>query len=554
MQRRSGDINLLSEEAVNDTLALSTSQVKTPPGRGSTRITVIEPDGQAGTTRSSTTSTGGGTTTVDDDDTPTPGRRLTAGIQTASLVVTASNTQVQGQLQWATERLGNAQMQVSSPLQRVDGAWQWAPDAPLDGQLKASFTRLGIWSVLAPPGWRIRGQLEADARLAGTRSQPLLDGTLRGSGLSLRSVLDGVELGNGQFVARLQGNRMALEQFSLKGTAGGEVTAQGQADWAGGSPSMRMQAAIRQLSVSNRADRQVTVSGDLVSTLEGQRLDLTGKITVDKALIVLPESSTPTLGEDVRVADPAKAEAERAAREPGTQAIQPRIDVTLDMGRAFGLRGYGIDTQLRGQLRAVSDGGMPRITGDITTYDGEYRAYGQWLDIERGLIRFSGPYDNPSLDILAIRPRLTQRVGVQVTGPALSPSIRLYADPDLADSEKLAWLLLGRSGAAGGAEAAMLQQAAVALLSGGSGGPGIAGRFGLDQLSVGGAKNSDGETEASLTVGKQLARDLYVTYERSLSGALGTLYVFYDLSRRFTLRGESGEDNAIDLIFTLPYD
>ena len=145
-------------------------------------------------------------------------------------------------------------------------------------------------------------------------------------------------------------------------------------------------------------------------------------------------------------------------------------------------------------------------------------------------------------------------MGVQVTGPALSPSIRLYADPDLADSEKLAWLLLGRSGAAGGAEAAMLQQAAVALLSGGSGGPGIAGRFGLDQLSVGGAKNSDGETEASLTVGKQLARDLYVTYERSLSGALGTLYVFYDLSRRFTLRGESGEDNAIDLIFTLPYD
>ena len=43
-------------------------------------------------------------------------------------------------------------------------------------------------------------------------------------------------------------------------------------------------------------------------------------------------------------------------------------------------------------------------------------------------------------------------------------------------------------------------------------------------------------------------------YKRQLSGALGTLYVFYDLSRRFTLRGESGEDNAIDLIFTLPYD
>jgi translocation and assembly module TamB len=30
--------------------------------------------------------------------------------------------------------------------------------------------------------------------------------------------------------------------------------------------------------------------------------------------------------------------------------------------------------------------------------------------------------------------------------------------------------------------------------------------------------------------------------------------VFYDLSRRFTLRGESGEQSAVDLIFTARYD
>ena len=40
----------------------------------------------------------------------------------------------------------------------------------------------------------------------------------------------------------------------------------------------------------------------------------------------------------------------------------------------------------------------------------------------------------------------------------------------------------------------------------------------------------------------------------SLAGAMGTFYVFYDLSKRFTLRGESGAQSAVDLIFTTRYD
>jgi translocation and assembly module TamB len=47
---------------------------------------------------------------------------------------------------------------------------------------------------------------------------------------------------------------------------------------------------------------------------------------------------------------------------------------------------------------------------------------------------------------------------------------------------------------------------------------------------------------------------LYVTYERSLSGTLGTLYIFYDLSRRLTLRGQTGEKSAVDIIYTVKYD
>ena len=136
--------------------------------------------------------------------------------------------------------------------------------------------------------------------------------------------------------------------------------------------------------------------------------------------------------------------------------------------------------------------------------------------------------------------------------------VRLYAEPDMPDAEKLSWLVLGRSAANGGAESAMLQQAALALLGGNGKNltANLTEALGLDELSVrGAASNADGSTSsATFTLGKRLSRDFYVSYERSLTGTLGTLYIFYDLSRRVTVRAQTGEQSAIDLIFTVPYD
>jgi translocation and assembly module TamB len=63
------------------------------------------------------------------------------------------------------------------------------------------------WSALAPPGWRLRGALAADVRVAGTRGQPQVAGTLSADDLALRSVVDGFALGRGRLRARLDGTQ-----------------------------------------------------------------------------------------------------------------------------------------------------------------------------------------------------------------------------------------------------------------------------------------------------------------------------------------------------------
>jgi translocation and assembly module TamB len=487
--------------------------------------------------------------------------RVQAGVRDARLTLQTDGPVATLAVHWDSERGGTVQGEVRTRLDAGGAAgWRWPQDAPLTGRLQAHLPRIGVWSLLAPPGWRLRGSLVADIGVGGTRADPALSGTLAADDLALRSIVDGVELQGGRLRARLAGREVLIDEFMLHGASGsgdgGTVVATGRAQWAAGGAQAQLTARLDHLRASIRSDRQLTLSGEVVAKVDPSASEVTGHLTVDRALVVLPDQSTPQLGDDVVVRGaatrPTRTQA-RASDESRPGARKVRVAIDLDLGRDFRVRGHGVDTKLQGTL-AISGQSltMPRITGTIHTVGGEYQAYGQRLDIEHGILRFTGPVENPSLDILAIRPNITQRVGVQVTGSVLAPYVTLYSDPQLPDADTLSWLVVGRASAAGGAEAALVQQAALALMAGnsGTGKRGVAASLGLDELSFSRA----GASGPAVTLGKRLGRHIYAAYERSLSGALGTLDVFYELSRRVTVRAQAGTRSAVDLIFTFTFD
>jgi len=506
------------------------------------------------------------------DDNSTRNHRVQAGVKAAQIVLGTDGPRVQARLHWDSERFGSASAEAQTTLSPPDaghGAWHWPENAPLTGRLRASLPQVGVWSVLAPPGWRVRGALQAEASVAGTRAAPQFSGTLQASDLALRSLVDGISFRGGELLARLEGERLVIQRFRLEGRGGaaqgGVLQASGSAEWrrvqrdgqAVREPLIELQVSADRLRASSRPDRRITVTGELRARLEGAALQLRGRLRADKALIVLPDETAPSLGGDVVV----RGTEYPIERRQGVRVV-PDVLVNLDLGPAFELRGHGLRTRLTGELevRNAPNDPAPRVLGEVRTASGTYRAYGQQLAIETGVLRFSGPYDNPALEISAVRPNATtQRVGVMITGTAQNPRVRLFSDPELPDSEKLAWLVLGRPASGAGAEAAVLQQAAIALLAGRDGGAfdgGLASAFGLDTLSFSGeATNADGSTTAAaLTLGKRIADNLYLSYERSLAGTLNTVSIFYDVSRRVTVRARAGSENAIDLIFTQSYD
>ena len=449
---------------------------------------------------------------------------------------------------------------------RTSSTTMWpGPEARLEGVSELRVDNLGTWGSWLTPGWRLGGRLHASAAFSGRFGAPEYTGHVEGAGVSVRNFLEGVNVTDGTIAIALQGTTARIETFTAKGGTG-TLRLEGDAAFSA-APTAQLRLAIDRFEVLGRVDRRIVASGSAALRLDARTLGLDGAFKIDEGLVDFTRSDAPTLGDDVEVVRRPRATAPASAASRGAAQVRvgddsaapaaatPRRDIRLDlrvgMGEKLRVRGRGLDAGLRGELRLTSPNGRLAVAGTLSTVEGTYQAYGQKLDIDRGVLTFVGPVENPRLDIEATRPNLDVRVGVTVSGTALNPRIRLFSEPELSDIDKLSWLVLGRaSSTTGGADTALLQQAALALLSGE--GPGVTDRIfksiGLDEVSVRQTQGAVNDTIVSL--GKQISKRWYVGYERGLNTTLGTWQLIYRVAQRVTVRAETGSDNAVDVIWT----
>ena len=423
-----------------------------------------------------------------------------------------------------------------------------AADVPVDGSLNLRVTDIGIWNNFLPVGWRLAGELQAEANISGRFGEPKYTGQVAGQKLSVRNLLQGVNVTDGDVAVRLDGDSARIERFTLRGGEG-TLTLTGGADFTSGGQA-RVSAVAQRFRVLGRVDRQLTVSGRAEMVLGDESLKLDGRVVADEGFFDITRSDAPSLDSDVSVrsAEPVPAAADASAQPRAKRDVRVALD--LDMGNNLRLRGRGLDAGLRGQLRVTTPGGRLAVNGSITTDGGTYAAYAQKLEIERGLVAFSGSLDNPRLDVLALRPNIDMRVGLAITGNLLTPRVRLFSEPEMSDSEKMSWLLLGRaSDGLGRNDTALIQRAALALLAGEGEAPTdtLLKNLGIDDLSL---RQADGDArDTVITLGKQLSRRWYLGYERGVNATAGTWQLIYRIAQRFTLRVQSGLENSLDAIW-----
>jgi translocation and assembly module TamB len=213
-------------------------------------------------------------------------------------------------------------------------------------------------------------------------------------------------------------------------------------------------------------------------------------------------------------------------------------------------------------------------------------AYGQMLQIERGILSFNGPADNPGLNIRAMRTNKSASAsidiaenisppvngsssssaassgsdyqvvsaGVEISGSAFQPKVKLVSEPNVSDTEKLSWLILGHGiDQVGGKQFSMLPLAVNALLTEGKSVPiqtQLANFTGLDEISVSG---EDVES-IELTVGKRLTSQLYISYAKSMNGLLNLARLTFYITPRWAIQAETGTESAVDALYTFSFE
>jgi translocation and assembly module TamB len=473
---------------------------------------------------------------------------LNLGLTTLGLDLVAAANHVTARLDVATREAGSAHGEGNATLVRVGDSFTLPRSAPLTWTGSLNVPDLRLVKAFLPVGVRLDARLAAQLAGSGSLAAPRVNGQIDASQIRFAMPEEGIAITDGSLKLALNDDRVRVELGELKGQSG-RIVVSGEAQLK--NPQAGLTLTFEKFSVTNRSDRRVIVSGVTQLNLDMQRLQLTGELTADRARLEMPESSRPTLSSDVVVVG-------RPPREkPAAQRYPLALDLTLKLGKDFLFKGAGLDARLGGQLRVFTVNHILRGEGTIKVEEGRYAAYAQTLDIERGVLRFGGPIDNPGLDVLAVRKTPTVKAGVQVGGTVQRPVVKLYSDPALPDTEKLSWLVLGHGlDNVGQQEFVVMQVAAAALLSQAdsvSFQSKLADTLGIDSFDV---RSGGGEdlTSTVVSVGKRLSSRATLSYEQSLDGLSQVVKVLYQLTPRIRLEAQAGQQSSFDAFYSREYD
>ncbi|MDQ6892294.1 MAG: translocation/assembly module TamB domain-containing protein [Acidobacteriota bacterium] len=425
---------------------------------------------------------------------------------------------------------------------------------PLAGRLQMDLRDIGSVQAFVTAAEGIGGSLHADLAIAGTLSDPRLKGEMRLAGGSANLPEYGLELRDLTLAVSGTGTGPLAVDGSVRAAAGGRLTVQGQVPLVPGpSAPLHLTIAGDRFAVLNTYKRRLTISPRLEVGYDGKTVRVTGDVTVPEGRIEYAQKfATIQTSPDVVFVGGAPAPPSGTAKFPFAVAARVR----LVLGDAVSLKALGFDGRLRGSLLLIEQpGSPPSATGQISIVSGTYKAYGQDLTVEHGYIRYAGgPIDNPGLDVKAYRKASDGTVaGVIVKGTARRPETTVYSDPPMAQSEALAYLLLGHPlGQATAREGSLVASAATSLgIAGGNLlGKAIASRFGLETARI--ETRGGGLERAALVVGKYLSPRFYIEYGIGVFDQVSTLRVSYILSKKWTIRAEtSGEGNSADVLYTI---
>ncbi|MFT8212225.1 MAG: autotransporter assembly complex protein TamB [Symbiopectobacterium sp.] len=422
----------------------------------------------------------------------------------------------------------------------------------LGGDIAIDKISLALLNPALSRGEKAAGMLNGALRVGGNVRQPQLNGQLALEGLDIDGHWMPVDLTDGRLAVNFNGMSSTLQGF-LK-TTQGQLNLSGDADWR--QPEAwraRIAAKGDRVRVTLPPTVRLDVSPDIEFEATPQLFTLNGSVKVPWARITvqdMPENAVDVSYDEVLLDE------QRQPLTRNTAAIPINSNLTIRVGDDVRLDAFGLRASLQGDLKMVQDERSLGLNGQINIPTGRFKAYGQDLIVQKGILVFSGPPAEPNLNIEAVRnPDNTAdgvTAGVRITGAASAPHIEVFSTPTLSQQEALSYLLRGQGLDSTGSDSNMMTSALVGLGVAQSGQ--VVGRigeaFGVSDLALDTQGAGD---ESQVVVSGYVLPDLQVRYGIGIFDSLATLTLRYRLMPRLYLEAVSGLDQALNVLYQFEF-
>lgn len=472
------------------------------------------------------------------------GNPLPIAFETLNLNGGLTNGQVRAD--WLIKLVNNGQfsgqVQVADPQGRRN----------LSGNIAISNISLAMINPILSDGEKAAGTLNANLRLGGNAKSPLVFGRLALDNVDVDGSWMPFDITEGRLVMNFDGMTSTLE--GLIRTSQGQLNLSGDADWRDiNAWRARIAAKGNKLRVTIPPMVRIDVSPDIVFEATPQLFTLNGSVDIPWARITVqevPENAVGVSSDEVMLNNDLKP------ISPRTASIPINSNLVIRVGNDVRLNAFGLKARLQGNLKMIQDQRGLGLNGQINIPSGSFRAYGQDLIVNKGILLFSGPPDQPLLNIEAIRnPDATAdgvTAGVRVTGMADAPRLEVFSDPAMSQQEALSYLLRGQGLSNSGADSGMMTSMLIGMGVAQSGK--LVGKigeaFGVSNLAL----DTQGVGDSSqVVVSGYVTKDLQVKYGVGIFDSLATLTLRYRLMPRLYLEAVSGIDQALDVLYQFEF-
>ncbi|MDO6562546.1 translocation/assembly module TamB domain-containing protein [Amphritea sp. 1_MG-2023] len=418
----------------------------------------------------------------------------------------------------------------------------------LNSEIDLALNDLKFVSLFTPQLQAISGQIHSAVSITGRVTQPIVEGHLTLSQASTDLPALGIKLEDINLSVK---GKPGNHNLQLKGQfqSGGAIQVNGQYNPLRDSGQISFQG--EHFKAIATEEIQAWISPAMTLAIAPTKITVRGELNIPEATIKPPKlDASAALSDDVVIIDP-HIETQPLASD--NRLLDAQLRITL--GDKVYLDALGFKGRLLGSV-LIEDNGrqVTRATGIMQVASGQYRLYGQDLDIDRGSLIYSGgPIDNPGLDLRVARTIDKVTAGAKVSGTLSDPQLALYSDPSMPESSQLSYLIFGRAPGASGSsftEQELLFKAASALTLKGSNSIAeqLSETFNIDDLGVTG----DSASETSLYIGKYLSPRLYVKYGVGLLEPTHTFFMRYRLNQAWSVETQTAsEHNGGDIFYTL---